>query len=172
MICRSRLNRFQKGLQFWKGWFEGFIFCFVMHQTFLLLDPENGAQMDLPLSVRYINSGFRFSCKILNLASDTQIYTDIRLDGLCIITAKNVISYFRSATNRVHATTTVADFAVTKQLFWKILETAQTSNITQRFALPHRLVGFLVSISHQMNTLKCCITWGFLNTELRIKKPC
>ena len=34
--------------------------------------------------------------------------------GLCVPTGKDVISYFRSAANRLHATATIANFTVTK----------------------------------------------------------
>ena len=36
-----------------------FLICFVNHQTFLLLDPENGTQVDLMSFARYINGYFR-----------------------------------------------------------------------------------------------------------------
>ena len=80
-------------------------------------------------------------------ASNPQLYTDICLEGfciLCVFTANEIVSYFRSAANRIHATATVAEFVVTKQSFWKISETANASNFTQRFVLHRQLVGFLV----------------------------
>ena len=54
--------------------------------------------------------------------SNAQIYTDISPEGLCIFSGYDVISYFQSVANRVHATATVADFTVAKQSFLKILE--------------------------------------------------
>ena len=62
-------------------------------------------------------------------ANNAQIYTDLFLEGLCIFTSYDVISYLRLAANCVHTTTAVADFTVTKkQSFWKISETAGASN--------------------------------------------
>ena len=52
------------------------------------------------------------------------------MEGLCIFTGNDDISYFRSAANRVHATATVDSFTVTKQSFWKISETARASNFS------------------------------------------
>ena len=47
------------------------------HQTFLLLGPENGVQADLPSSTHCINSRFLFSWKLLQVASNPQIYRHI-----------------------------------------------------------------------------------------------
>ena len=46
--------------------------------------------------------------------SNPQIDTSVIPEGFYILTRKYVISYFRPAANRVHATVTVADFIVTK----------------------------------------------------------
>ena len=62
-------------------------------------------------------------------ASNGQIYTDIFLEGLCIFSRYDVISYFWLAAISVHVTATIADYIVTKQSFWRILETARASNI-------------------------------------------
>ena len=128
-------------------WSECFIFCFCV-----MFDM---AQMDLPSSTPNINGWFRFSCELLN----AQINTDICLKGICIFTGNDVINYFQSAANRVHASATMADFAITKQSFWKILEIAEASNFAQRFALSHQLVGFLVEKTCKscMLTTNCCL---------------
>ena len=46
------LGRVWKALQPWKGWFKCF---YITHLTCLLLDPENGAQVDPTSSTHYIN---------------------------------------------------------------------------------------------------------------------
>ena len=67
--------------------------------------------------------------------TNKQINTDIyswMLEGICIFTRYDVISYFGSATNRDHATATITDFTITKNRFgksWKLLQLA-TSKFT------------------------------------------
>ena len=46
--------------------------------------------------------------------SDPQVYTSLKPEGVNIFTGNDVIGYFRSAANRVHATAAVTDFTVTK----------------------------------------------------------
>ena len=46
--------------------------------------------------------------------SNPQVYTSVILEGVYICTGNDVISYFWSAANRVHATAAVTDFTVTK----------------------------------------------------------
>ena len=54
---------------FWKLWFKGFISSCATYRTFLLLDPENEAQVGPPSSTHYANGWFRFSLKLLMLAA-------------------------------------------------------------------------------------------------------
>ena len=51
-----------------------------------------------------------------------EIYTNVVLEGLYILTGNNIISYFRLAANRIHATATAVDFTVITLSFWKTPE--------------------------------------------------
>ena len=53
-----------------------------------------------------------------------QIYTRVIPEGIHILIGNDVISYFRSAADRVHATAAVTDYTVTNDIFWKIMETS------------------------------------------------
>ena len=46
--------------------------------------------------------------------SNPQVYTSLIPERIYISTGNDVISYFRSAENRVHATAVVIDFTITK----------------------------------------------------------
>ena len=74
-ISRQQFNRLHKSLQFGKEYFKRFIFCDVTHQTFLLFGPENMAQMDSPSSKHCIIDWFRFSRKLLKLATPNSMQT-------------------------------------------------------------------------------------------------
>ena len=79
--------------------------CFMSSvRHFLLLDPENGAQMDLPSSMHWLISIVPKAAE----ANNPQIYTAIFPGGLYIVTGNDVINSFRSAA------TAVANFTVTK----------------------------------------------------------
>ena len=82
---------------------------FVNNYAFLLLDSSGEPTVVRALHKRLI-SIFSKSTE----ASNPQKYTNVVLEGLYIITGNDVINYFRSAKNRVHATATAGDFTVTK----------------------------------------------------------
>ena len=90
-------------------------FRFVTNWIFLPLDPENGAQMNQTSPTHKTNGCFRFSRKLVKLASSSQIYTMVVVhEGIYILAVNHVIRYFQSAANRHHATAAHTDLAVTK----------------------------------------------------------
>ena len=81
----------------------------------MLTDPENGAQVDHKSFTHGLISIFWKTTE----DSNPQIEKSIIPESVNIFTANNVISYFRLAENRVHATTTAADFGVTKIIIFE-----------------------------------------------------
>ena len=60
-------------------------------------------------------------------ASNPQVHISITPEGIYICAGNDVISCFRSAANRVHATTAITDFTMAKRSSWKISESTKAS---------------------------------------------
>ena len=124
-ISRKWINRFQNHFQFWKRWFECFIFSLWPIRHFRSLTPKTGLLNRRP---RITQKGWlRLFRKLLKLANYK--LTAMKYRKVSTLTGNAVISYFRSTANRVHATATAADFT-----FTKLSETARASNFAPQSA--------------------------------------
>ena len=99
--------------------------------------------------------GLKLAYRRLRKVSNAQLNTDISLEGLCILTGNDIISYFRLAANHVHATATVADFTTTKQSFWEISATAwDWSNCwkLKNFKIYHNIASIAFTFRPEMTS--------------------
>ena len=98
--------------------------------------------------------------KTIIRACNFEIYHNVALNSLYILTGNDVTIYFWSAANRIRAT--AADFTVTK-LYWKILENSPASSFkcicTQPsvvyFSIRHNIISYCRLAANHPNVNFC-----------------
>ena len=85
------------------------------------------------------------------------------MESLCIFTGTDVISYFRLAANRVQASATVADFAVTKRSLRIVSEAAR--------ARTFKVYHYVALDSLYISTVICGSRSGTSAVAFRIAPP-
>ena len=114
VISKFTVHSISKNLQFCQDQFKCFIFCCVAIRHFCYLTPKTGLKWTtIRLHITYM-ADFDLIFSKSTEYSNPQIFKGIILERVYIFTGNDVISYFRSAAYRVHATATAADFTITK----------------------------------------------------------
>ena len=111
---------FKKVCSFGKGDSWASSFCLWCIRHYCILTPK----ISLKKSTHYTNGWFRYSQKLLKLAT----YKLTSTGGAYNSTGNKVIGYFLLATNGVHPTGATANFSVRKYFLSIISENATTSN--------------------------------------------